>query len=146
MNPTRRLTVSFVVLLALAWPSVAGARDDTPEELLKKSNPVTSLSEKRVAYFAKQFKAKCARCHGVSGDGGGEEAAQQRVPPRDLTDAAYMGTRSDGELFWQILKGGGPGSPMPAFGPGSDQGWSEEKVWRMVAYVRRFSEKDSDAH
>jgi hypothetical protein len=28
---------------------------------------------------------------------------------------------------------------MPAFGPTSDAGWSEEKIWYMVEFVRRFS-------
>ena len=130
------------VLAALACASPAPAVTDVPADVAAKENPFT-LSEREVRYYAKQFKAKCARCHGINGDGGGDEAAQQAVPPRDLTDAAYMRTRSDGQLFWQILKGGGP---MPGFGPGSDQGWSEDRVWRMTAYVRRFSQPESGDH
>ena len=75
---------------------------------------------------------------------GGDEAEDQAVPPRDFTDTAYMNSRTDGQLFYQILAGGGGESPMPAFGPGSDQAWNEEKIWGMVAFVRRFSEPAED--
>jgi hypothetical protein len=55
-----------------------------------------------------------------------------------------MKTRSDGQLFYQILMGGGDRSAMPAMGPGSDAGWPEERIWKMVRYVRRFAETDQD--
>jgi mono/diheme cytochrome c family protein len=107
--------------------------------MIGRENPVKELSEKKIAYFAKQFRAKCSRCHGADGAGGGKEAAEQPVPPSDLTDAKAMKARSDGELFYQILMGGGDRCAMPAFGPESDHGWSEQKIWQMVVFVRRFS-------
>lgn len=128
----------IVVLLACALPGQVPAVTDAPEEIRAQSNPFT-LSEREVRYYARHFKAKCARCHGPDGAGSGDEAAKQSVPPRDLTDAAYMRTRSDGQLFWQIREGGGPDSPMPGFGPTSAQGWPDEKIWRMAAFVRRFA-------
>jgi mono/diheme cytochrome c family protein len=128
----------FGLLLTLL-PSACAARDDVPDEIAGLANPVT-LDPGRVAYFAKQFKAKCARCHGESGDGGGTDSEDQEVPPADLTDATTMSTRSDGQLFYQILMGGGDRCAMPAFGPGSDHGCSEEKVWEMVGFVRRLAE------
>ena len=122
----------------LALPVAAAARDDVPEDLLHVKNTAT-LSPKRVVYFEKQFRAKCARCHGALGDGGGTDA-EKDVPPADLTDVGVMSQRSDGQLFYQILVGGMPRCAMPAFGPESDHGWSEKKIWEMVAFVRRFSE------
>ena len=98
-----------------------------------------SLAPEEVRYYARQYKARCARCHGKEGDGGGAEAEEQAVPPRDFTDAAYMESRTDGQLFYQILAGGGERCAMPAFGPTSDSGWSEEKIWYMVEFIRRFS-------
>jgi hypothetical protein len=62
------------------------------------------------------------------------------VPPRDFTDAAFMATRSDGQLFYQILMGGGGRSAMPGYGPESDVAWSEDKIWHMVLFVRRFAD------
>jgi len=54
-----------------------------------------------------------------------------------------MNTRTDGELFYQILVGGGDRSAMPDFGPSSDAGWPEERIWKMVRYLRLFAESDS---
>jgi mono/diheme cytochrome c family protein len=114
-------------------------RDDVPPEVAKLENPVAELPDSRVRYFARQFKGKCARCHGLKGNGGGDEAAGQTVPPTNFTDAAYMATRSDGQLYYQVLMGGGERCAMPAFGPESDHGWNDEKIWSMVHFVRRFS-------
>ena len=58
----------------------------------------------------------------------------------NFRDRALMATRSDGQLYWQILKGGAPRSEMPAFGPGSDKSWSEEKIWGMVAFLRTLTD------
>lgn len=134
------VAVLFSVLAtALLLPNGAWARDDVPDDIAGQRNPVTSLAPDEIKYFARQFRAQCARCHGERGDGGGEEAAAQEVPPANFTDAAYMGTRSDGQLFFQIRQGGGDRCAMPAFGPKSDYGWSEDKIWRIVAFVRRFA-------
>lgn len=136
------LLVGLCGTLGPSWS--AAARDDVPAEVAARENPVGTLSDRDVRYFAKQFKTKCARCHGADGGGGGEEAAEQDVPPANLTDAAYMSARSDGQLFYQILMGGGERCAMPAYGPESSHGWTEEKVWRMVAFVRRFAQPTGD--
>ncbi len=101
------------------------------------------LSEERIAYFEKQFQTKCARCHGKDAKGGGPNSAELEIPPRNLTDASYMDTRTDEQIFRQILEGGKDESPMPGFGPDSNQGWSEAKVWEMVRYVRLLSKSDT---
>jgi mono/diheme cytochrome c family protein len=134
---------SSLALALLLVACMASARDDVPAEIAARENPVV-LADDEVRFYKRQFKAKCARCHGKDGKGGGPESAEQEVPPRDLTDAAYMKTRSDGQLFYQILKGGSDESTMPGFGPDSAQGWNEERIWYMVAFVRRFSEPAGD--
>lgn len=123
----------------VAGAAPAAARDDVPPEIAGMQSPVV-LDAAKQAYWAKQFKANCARCHGERGDGGGAEAARQPVPPTNLTDRTLMAKRSDGQIYWQILEGGAPRCDMPAFGPGSDKSWSEEKVWGMAAFVRSLSE------
>jgi mono/diheme cytochrome c family protein len=129
---------SSLALALLLVACMASARDDVPAEIAARENPVV-LADDEVRFYKRQFKAKCARCHGKDGKGGGPESAEQEVPPRDLTDAAYMKTRSDGQLFYQILMGGGERCAMPAFGPESSHAWSEDKIWRMVAFVRLFA-------
>jgi mono/diheme cytochrome c family protein len=137
-------TLTLALGLALLLPSWVAARDDVPPEIASRENPAAELSERDVRYFKRQFKAKCARCHGLDGKGGGEEAAGQAVPPTDFTDASYMKGRTDGQLFYQILMGGGERCAMPAFGPESAHAWNDEKIWRMVAFVRLFAQPQAD--
>jgi mono/diheme cytochrome c family protein len=142
-GPTRPLRTPLVLAAtalagALLLPAVGWSRDDTPPEVAALSNPVT-LEEDEVRYYTRQFKGKCARCHSKDGTGKGDSAGDQKVPPANFTDAAYMTSRSDGQLYYQILAGGGEACAMPAFGPGTDHSWSEDKIWHMVAYVRRFA-------
>jgi hypothetical protein len=60
------------------------------------------------------------------------------APPRNLADHAYMGTRSDQQLFDVISKGGaatGLSAAMRAFGGQL----SEQQIWDTVAYVRTLT-------
>jgi mono/diheme cytochrome c family protein len=134
----------LAAMLGVLLPQSAAARDDVPDDIAALENPAGELSARDVRYFQKQFKAQCARCHGIDGSGGGEEAAAQAVPPASFSDAAFMASRSDGQLYYQILMGGGDRCAMPAFGPESAHGWNDDKIWRMVTFVRRFSQPPAD--
>jgi mono/diheme cytochrome c family protein len=80
------------------------------------------------------YERLCVGCHGPTGQGG-RMATMLAVPPRNLADQAYMGTRSDQQLFDVISKGGaaaGLSAAMTAFG----NQLSEQQIWDTVAYVR----------
>ena len=138
---TQRFTICALTiwLAGLACTSVS-AREDVPEASKALKNPVT-LEESEIRYYQRQFKGKCSRCHGSDGTGTGADASTSDglVRPANFTDAKYMASRTDGELFYQILMGGGERCAMPAFGPESDHAWTEDKIWHMVAFVRRFA-------
>ena len=127
-------------LAGIACSSVS-ARDDAPDDVKARKNPV-ELEASEIRYYERQFKGNCSRCHGIDGTGKGAEAAASGglVPPANFTDRKYMASRTDGQLFYQILMGGGERCAMPAFGPESDHAWTEDKIWHLVAYVRRFAE------
>jgi mono/diheme cytochrome c family protein len=147
MHPVHASIITLALLgfaLAIVLSSGAQARDDVPENIASQFNPVTELTPRDVRYYQKQFKAKCARCHGLDGSGDGDDANEQEVPPADFTDTAFMKSRTDGQLYYQILMGGGERRAMPAFGPESDQGWSKNKIWYMVAFIRRFSQPPAE--
>jgi len=133
------VTLTFC-LAGFACKAVS-ARDDVPDDVKSMQNPV-KLEESEVRYYERQFKGKCSRCHGLDGTGTGVDAATTAglARPANLTDATFMASRTDGQLFYQILMGGGERCAMPAFGPESDQAWTEDKIWHMVAFVRRFSQ------
>src|SRR5262249_48782354 len=58
------------------------------------------------------------------------------VSPRDLTDQAYMSTRSDQQLFTVISQGS---AAMTAFG----DRLAEQQIWDTVAYVRTLTAASS---
>ena len=130
-------------LAGIACTSVS-ARDDVPDEVKAMKNPVT-LEESEIRYYQRQFKGKCSRCHGIDGTGTGAEAAAtgELIRPANFTDAKFLASRTDGEFFYQILMGGGERCAMPAFGPESDHAWTEDKIWHMVAFVRRFAKESN---
>ncbi|MDE2181331.1 MAG: cytochrome c [candidate division NC10 bacterium] len=80
------------------------------------------------------YEAKCALCHGASGKGDGWQskiAFWMKTP--NLTDSAYMQTRSDDALFQMIKAGGQTG--MPSF----RLEFNDAQIKELVTYVRGFA-------
>lgn len=135
INPSRLSHVSFMLSFFFCFPILAMA--EVPEGYKELKNTI-ELSEDQLPYWKEQFSAQCSRCHGDQGDGGSK--VEKGFPqPVDFTDEKLMTTKTDGELFYQIELGGEDDSDMPDFGPDSALGWDEEKIWRMVAFIRLFS-------
>jgi cbb3-type cytochrome c oxidase subunit III len=83
----------------------------------------------------KLFLTYCFLCHGKDGKGEGYAAKNQPAKPRNLTDDAYMSTRTDEQLFEAISRGGVAfhgAITMPAWG----ESLTEQEIWDLVAYVR----------
>ena len=104
----------------------------TPEDAAKK-NPIASTPE-GLAEVRKLFGYNCAMCHGKTGDGKGDLAADMKLELRDWRDASSLEKMTDGELFWIISKGKGK---MPGEGDRS----SEKLRWNFVNLVRSFAKK-----
>ncbi|MBC8258774.1 MAG: cytochrome c [SAR324 cluster bacterium] len=132
----------FYILLGISYfitsHEFAAAGEAVPLEYRNLKNPLV-LTQKRRTYIAKQYQTKCARCHGENGEGGVKSLEALEVAPANFTDVTFMNNRTDGQLYYQIEQGGEERSAMPAFGPDSDHGWSEKKIWEMVAYIRRLA-------
>jgi mono/diheme cytochrome c family protein len=106
----------------------------TPEDAAKK-NPVPSTPE-GLAEVRKLYGYNCAMCHGKTGDGKGDLAADMKLELRDWRNASSLENTTDGELFWIISNGKGK---MPGEGDRT-----KEKVrWNFVNLVRSFGKKDA---
>lgn len=80
----------------------------------------------------------CGACHGEQGKGDGYNARYLPQFPRDYTDAAYMATKTDEELF-DGIKGGGRAVGLSALFPAYGKTLSDREIRDLVAYIRRFA-------
>jgi len=103
--------------LALTLLIVAIARGQESEV----KNPHTAPAA--VAAGAKIFRAHCAECHGLGGEG-------DRAPK--LTTGIFFHGSTDADLLRNISEGI-PGTAMPGVF------FSPDQVWQIVAYVRSLS-------
>jgi mono/diheme cytochrome c family protein len=104
-----------------------------PIDAARRENPVKP-TEESLARGKKQYVYDCVMCHGKTGDGKGDVAADMKLKMNDETDAATLKDRTDGELFYIIQKGKGD---MPPEGSRV----KDEAIWDMVNYVRSLANK-----
>jgi len=76
------------------------------------------------------YKAKCQRCHGVDGSGGGPDADPGH-PPGNLADGRAAARNPDGVVFYKVWNGRAK-PKMPAM----KLDLTREDVWTLVAYVK----------
>jgi mono/diheme cytochrome c family protein len=110
-----------------------------PQEFLKMQNPLPLNDETLKAgeqlYQLQGNPITCKTCHGVEGDGKAESGFESTPPPRNFSCAETMQALPDGQLLW-IIRNGSPKTSMFAF-----PSLSDEQVWQLIHYIRRFSNK-----
>jgi|SRR5579875_4149113 len=79
----------------------------------------------------------CAKCHGTNGKGDGPAAATLHTKPRNYTDCALMSKITDQTLF-KAIKFGGASVHLSADMPSWKDGFSDDEIHGLVAYVRTF--------
>ena len=79
-------------------------------------------------------KERCELCHGTSGKGDGPGGAALNPKPRDWTDKAYMGSKTDDQLYEVIYNGKGS---MPAWGKTGIL--TESEIRSAIMKVRTYS-------
>jgi len=134
---------SAILLFGMFYPRSNFTQDKTgtaepkitPEDAAKK-NPVPPSSE-GLAEARKMYGYNCAMCHGKTGDGKGDLAADMKLELRDWRDPASLEKLTDGELFWIISNGKGK---MPGEGDRDP----EKMRWKYVNLVRSFAKKGAE--
>jgi len=99
-----------------------------PDKAAKTPNPVKSSSESISAGKA-LWSQHCSSCHGKTGVGDGNKAAQLKTQPNDLTTATSQ-AQSDGSLFYKVSEGR---DDMPSF---KKKLPDAEDIWDLVIYMR----------
>jgi mono/diheme cytochrome c family protein len=138
------LFLSAVLLLVLgsafARPQDASDKPkDTPipQQDIDKKNPVKPNAD-GMAAARKFYKYDCAMCHGDTGDGKGELAADMKLQLNDWRDTASISKYTDGALFYIISNGRGKMT-------GEGDRTSETARWNLVNLVRSFGKKAEGA-
>jgi mono/diheme cytochrome c family protein len=125
-----------------AAPSSAAASATAfkiPPEETQRANKVkptpASLAEGKHVYAS-----QCAMCHGNTGDGKGDLAADMKLQLRDYRDPDALKKFTDGELFYILTKGKGDM-------PGTEDRMKETQRWDLVNYLRSLlRKKPATAH
>jgi high-affinity iron transporter len=99
--------------------------------------PVAPKQPPDLSTAAALYVARCAACHGRSGDGAGPQAAKLEPQPSNFRDAKRQSARSVFGLFNTITLGV-DGTAMTAFGD-----LSAEERWKLAFYVSQFAATDT---
>jgi mono/diheme cytochrome c family protein len=99
-----------------------------PDKQAKTANPVKSNPESLSAGKA-LWSQHCSSCHGKTGLGDGNKAAQLKTQPGDFTKASTQ-SQSDGSLYFKISEGR---EDMPSF---KKKIPDQEDIWNLVNFVR----------
>jgi mono/diheme cytochrome c family protein len=95
-----------------------------------------TLSVDHLRLGAATYQARCAGCHGVSGDGAGPAAEYLQPPPRDYRQGVFkftstpFGAKPRREDIVRVVRRGAPGTAMPSFALLPD-----EELQAVVDYV-----------
>ncbi len=129
--------LGFIFLFALMANAAADHQTPVaPQEYLDMENPIDEddVDDVFLKGAKRLYKSKCKKCHGAEGDGEGSAAGDIEIKPTAFNVPGYFEEKSDGQLFWMIELGS-EGTEMEAFGPDSDAGLSEDKIWQLVSYM-----------
>lgn len=116
----------FLFITLISFPALA-QDGSTPLP-----TPPTELSGADAEAGMAIYQTRCASCHGATGLGDGELAAQSISPPLPIGTADYLAT-ADLDTMRQTILNGNMQAGMPPFGPGTSNPLSDEDITNILA-------------
>lgn len=86
----------------------------------------------------RNYRAYCASCHGIDGDGSGPAAGRLDPEPRDFRNPQWMAGQSDGHLT-DVIGEGRPGTAMPPF----QALLTKDERASLAKYIKDFSSPEA---
>ena len=126
--------IVFVAFAFFAFKPVLNNQEpwEVPEKYKSMENPMAGDDE-AIEIGGELFAKHCKSCHGKSGLGDGQKAAELDTDCGDFTMEAFQ-AQTDGELFYKTTFGR---DDMPAFNKKISD---DEDRWMVVTYLRSFAE------
>jgi mono/diheme cytochrome c family protein len=109
------LRFTLAVSVILAWPLAVAAQESPPTP----------------ADASAIFQARCANCHGATGQGDGPQAQAVGLTMPDLSAPSVMRNTTP-ERWFDIISNGVTGEAMPPFGDASSNPISVAERWNLV--------------
>jgi mono/diheme cytochrome c family protein len=122
------MAVVMVIVITSAFTMDQPKPWNVPDKDVKKANPVKSDAASIAAGKA-LWSQHCSSCHGKTGLGDGNKAAQLKTTPPDLTKAVFQ-SQTDGSMFFKVSEGR---DDMPSF---KKKIPDQEDIWNLVVYMR----------
>ncbi len=116
------------------YEELTGVEMDSVVAYLRQLADVKPQPNPLVGWAQDAYRAYCASCHGVDGDGAGIAAGRIDPVPRSFRNPAWMAGQTDAKLE-AAVRSGRPGTAMPPFGAIL----TDAEIARLVEYVRAFS-------
>lgn len=127
------MAFGITLLFAFSVPQTQkkGAAWKIPAEYKSKANP--HKGDANAEKLGKAAYAKhCRSCHGNLGLGDGPKAKNLETHPGDFSDAKWLGSVTDGDLYYMSFIGR---DEMPNF---ESKITDEEERWGIINYIRSF--------
>jgi len=102
-------------------------------DVVKLVNP-TKPTPTSLAAGKKSYALDCAMCHGKTGAGDGDLAADMKLTLKDYRNPEALKAMTDGEIYTVIDKGKGQMS-------GEEGRMKPAQIWDIVNYIRSLSKK-----
>ena len=125
-----------VVLLAAAAPSASTAAEAVQEPAAEAPENPIEATEESVRAGLRVYGRFCRSCHGVRGDGRGQNPSPG-TRPANLIDDEWMHGDSDGEIYNVIRQGVPPNYDMDAW----EGRITDEEIWHVVNFLRNMAER-----
>ena len=113
-----------------------------PAAYLNAHIPTSEWTDPKVIARGQEiYGARCALCHGATGNGKGPGAANLPLKPADLTDGKMVAEMPGNFWYWRVSEGGlvepfrSKGSAMPAW----KGELSQQDRWAVIAYAHTLS-------
>jgi len=131
MNFKTVMIIGVLLLFAAVFMSMQQPKPwPVPDKAAKTANPVQSNPES-VAAGKALWQQHCASCHGKTGKGDGNKAAQLKTPLVDFSSSEYQ-SQTDGTIFYKTSEGR---DEMPTFKKKIPE---SADIWDIVNYTRTF--------